>query len=216
LYGVETVQKRPGMYIGPTDDGSGLHEMVFEVVANAINEGLAGYCSRIDVMLAANGAAIVSDDGRGIPVDIHHREGMSKAEFAMTRLHAAAFERDLEIPGTLHGVGLCVVNALSLWLDLRIWRDGAEHFMRFHDGHPTGALQVIGGSNGKRGTEITFLPNPRIFTGTSFDFATLEARFRELGSLGANVTLVLRQARRGQERSTDQAVATRLAISIHR
>jgi DNA gyrase subunit B len=195
LYGVEAVQKRPGMYIGSTDDGSGLHEMVFEVVANAVNEGLAGYCSRIDVMLAVNGAAIVSDDGRGVPVDIRHREGISKAEFVMTRLHAGALERDPEIPGTLHGVGLCVVNALSLWLELRIWRDGAEYFMRFHEGHPTGALQLLGGSNGKRGTEITFLPNPRIFTGTSFDFATLEARFRELGSLGANVTLVLTDKR---------------------
>jgi DNA gyrase subunit B len=187
LYGVEAVQKRPGMYIGPVDDGSGLHEMLFEVIANAVNEGLAGYCSRIDVVLATNGTATVSDEGRGLPVDLHPREGISKAEFTMTRLHAG--------PGTLHGVGLCVVNALSLWLELRIWRDGAEYFMRFHEGHPAGALQVLGGSNGKRGTEITFLPNPTIFTSTSFDFATIEARFRGLAPLAANVTLVLADTR---------------------
>jgi DNA gyrase subunit B len=195
LYGVEAVQKRPGMYIGPTDDGSGLHEMVFELVAHAVNEGLAGHCSRIDVMLAANGAATVSDDGRGIPVDIHQGEGISKAEFALTRLHAAALENGPEVPGILHGVGLCVVNALSHWLELRIWRDGAEHFMRCHEGHPTGALQVLGGSNGRHGTEVTFRPNPKIFTNTGFDFAGLEARIRELTSLRSNLTLVLADRR---------------------
>jgi DNA gyrase subunit B len=196
LKDIEAIQKRPAMYIGRIDDGSGLHQMVFELVANAVSEGLAGYCSRIDVSLAANGAVTVSDDGRGIPVDIHQREGMSKAEIALTKLYAPArtgFRP--EIPGAALGVGLCVVNALSLWLELRIWRDGAEHFMRCHEGHPIGALQVLGGSNGKRGTEVTFLPNPKIFTGTSFDCARLEARIRELASLRSNVTLVLADKR---------------------
>ena len=191
LSDIEAIQKRPGMYIGPTDDGYGLHQMVFELVANALSEGLAGYCSRIDVMLAANGAATVSDDGRGIPVDLHHGEGVSKAELALTKLYAAApLELGPEIPGAAHGVGLCVVNALSLWLDLRIWRDGAEHFMRCHEGYPVAPLQIVGGSNGKRGTEITFLPNPKVFLG-SFNFAVLEQRLRMLASLGASATLVL-------------------------
>lgn len=180
------------MYVGPTSDGSGLHQMVFELVANAVNEGLAGYCSRVDVTLAANGAATVSDDGRGIPVDIHPKEGISKAEIALTRLHAfAALGFRAEIPGAAHGVGLCVVNALSLWLELRIWRDGAEHVMRCHEGYVVAPLQIVGGSDAKRGTEITFLPNPQVFTGTSFDFAVLEQRFRTLANLKANVTLAL-------------------------
>jgi DNA gyrase subunit B len=196
LKDIEAIQKRPGMYIGQTDDGSGLHQMVFELVGNAVSEGVAGYCSRIDVMLAANDAATVSDDGRGIPVDIHPREGLSKAEIALTKLYAAGpLGFRPEIPGAAVGVGLCVVNALSLWLELRIWRDGAEHFMRCHEGYPTGALQVVGASNGKRGTEITFLPNPKTFTNVAFDFARLEARIRELAFLRSNVTLVLADMR---------------------
>ena len=184
------------MYIGPTDDGSGLHQMVFELVANAVSEGLAGYCSRIDVMLAANGTATVCDDGRGIPIDLDHREGVSKAELALTKLYAGArLGFRAEIPGAALGVSLCVVNALSLWLELRIRRDGAEHFRRCHEGYPTGALQVLGGSNGKRGTEVTFLPNSKIFSNTSFDSATLEARIRELASLRSNVTLVFTDKR---------------------
>jgi DNA gyrase subunit B len=170
--------------------------MAFEVMDNAIKEGLAGYCGRIEITLAVNGSVTVCDDGRGLPVDIDPMDGVSKAEMIMTRLFPGrGWDPDLQVPDALHGVGVYVVNALSTWLDLRIWRDGAEYFMRFHEGHPIGGLQVLGGSNGKRGTEITFLPNPRIFTGTSFDFATLEARFRELGSLGTDVTLVLTDKR---------------------
>jgi DNA gyrase subunit B len=160
LNDIAAIQKRPGMYIGPTDN-EGIHRMVFELVANALHEGIAGYCSRIEVTLAASGAAIVANDGRGLPVGIHPREGVSKAEVALTRLYATArLDHRIDIPGTAAGVGLCVVNALSAWLELRIWREGAAHFMRCHEGYPTAPLQVVGGSNGKRGTEITFLPSP--------------------------------------------------------
>jgi DNA gyrase subunit B len=192
LNDIEAVQKRPGMYVGATDDGSGLHEMAFEVAVNAIKEGIAGYCSRIGLTLAVNGSVTVSDDGRGLPVHIEPRGGVSKAEMIMTRVSPGlGWEPGLDVPDALYGVGVYVVNALSAWLDLRVWRDGAEHFMRFHEGHPVAPLQVVGGSNGKRGTEITFLPNPKVFVGTSFDFTTLERRFRMLTVPRANVTLAL-------------------------
>ena len=187
---IDAVRKRPGMYVGPIDDDSGLHEMLFEVADNAIKEGLAGYCDRIEVVLNADGSATVSDNGRGLPVDIHTKHWVSKAEVIMTRLAGDMLEHRADIPGGFH-TGNYVVNALSVWLDLRIWRDGREHFMRFLDGYAVDSLKVVGDSGGKRGTEITFLPSPEIFAATTFDFPTLERRFRDLGFLNANVTLVL-------------------------
>jgi DNA gyrase subunit B len=205
LRGLEPVHKRPGMYIGNTDDGSGLHRMLFAVVNNAINEALAGHCSRVEVVLNAGGSATVRDNGRGIPTDIHPREGVSAAEIIMTRLGVDAFPQGTRtVPDALEGgVAIAVVNALSEVLDLHVWRNGKEHFMRCRMGEPDAPIAVVGTAdqpdgNRRRGTEITFLPSSKIFTKTEFDFTALEHHVRGLAFPNAGVTVVLSD-RRGIE-----------------